>query len=187
MAASGVGKSLLPPDMSISWIPVSFSSQFLLDVELHELDGEKRVGVRKALLDSGAATLFISKDFVRRNRLTAKRLPQPIPLRNVDDSYNTSGPITHYVDMDMVIKGHKERATFFVANIGKDDIIIGIDWLNFHNPLIDFSGKGISFPRCPPSCGNQAMRVAKASPSQQIVEKRVSLRGSRTTERSEVG
>ena len=39
-----------------------------------------------------------------------------------------------------------------IADIGKKDIFIGHDWLQHHNPEIDWQDKKIKFSRCPRVC-----------------------------------
>ena len=39
-----------------------------------------------------------------------------------------------------------------VADIGKKDIFIGHDWLQHHNPEIDWQDNKIKFSRCPGVC-----------------------------------
>lgn len=34
----------------------------------------------------------------------------------------------------------------------KHDVFLGYDWLEYHNPLLDFRAKSLAFTRCPPSC-----------------------------------
>ena len=47
---------------------------------------------------------------------------------------------------------HTELAKFYIAKIGKEDIILGTDWLLEHNPEVDWHTYRLHFTRCPPSC-----------------------------------
>ncbi|KAJ3897005.1 hypothetical protein F5879DRAFT_814302, partial [Lentinula edodes] len=40
-----------------------------------------------------------------------------------------------------------------VTNLGKTDIFLGIDWLRYHNPSIDWKESTLTFERCPDKCG----------------------------------
>jgi predicted aspartyl protease len=106
----------------------------------------------KAMLDCGASTLFISQKVVERKHLPRRKLPEPIHLQNVDLTENKIGQITHEVELDLQINKHITRERFLIADIGKDDVIIGIDWLKKHNPEIDWSQGRIVFSRCPSDC-----------------------------------
>ena len=47
---------------------------------------------------------------------------------------------------------HTKSARFYIAEIGKEDIILGTDWLLEHNPEVDWHAYRLHFTRCPPSC-----------------------------------
>ena len=57
---------------------------------------EKQVQVR-ALVDSGATTLFIDTDFVKKHRLVTSCLEHSIKVTNADRTPNKAGQITHLV------------------------------------------------------------------------------------------
>ena len=96
----------------------------------------------KGLLDCGATDLFIGSDFMKRNHLTTKQLSRPIPVYNVDSSPNEAGSISEVWEMIFQYHKHSEHATFAVTSLGKQDIILGLTWLQRHNPKVDWaSGK----------------------------------------------
>ena len=39
-----------------------------------------------------------------------------------------------------------------MAETGKEDVILGTNWLLEHNPEVDWHAYGLHFTRCPPSC-----------------------------------
>ena len=83
-----------------------------------------------AMVDSGASTIFLSKDFTKRNRVKTSWLTQAIPLYNIDGSRNKMGDITHVAELGLMVGNHwEEKIIFTVADIGSEDLIIGIDWL----------------------------------------------------------
>ncbi|VDC04149.1 unnamed protein product [Peniophora sp. CBMAI 1063] len=47
---------------------------------------------------------------------------------------------------------HEERVQLLVADIGNHDIILGTDWLDTHNPEVDWSQDRVDMTRCPPEC-----------------------------------
>ncbi|KZV89739.1 hypothetical protein EXIGLDRAFT_597567, partial [Exidia glandulosa HHB12029] len=65
-----------------------------------------------------------------------------VPVYNADGSLN--GHIKEYVELRIIIRDsagneHAERCDLPVANLaGKHDIFLGFDWLEQHNPLIDW-------------------------------------------------
>lgn len=78
-----------------------------------------------------------------------KKLPRPIPVYNADNTLNTDGPISEYVELRMQIKDHNEIIQLAVTNLGKSDLFIGHEWLKLHNPSIDWKESSIVFDRCP--------------------------------------
>lgn len=51
----------------------------------------------RAMLDSGATGLFISKRYAEHAKIPLRRLQQNLPLHNIDGSSNKAGVITHFV------------------------------------------------------------------------------------------
>ena len=49
----------------------------------------------EALIDSGAEGQFIDIEFAKRHKLKLIPLKHPIPVRNVDNTPNSQGPIRH--------------------------------------------------------------------------------------------
>jgi len=93
------------------------------------LQGKNRKAEVKALVDSGASTLFLSENFVKKHGVVTHPLGKEIPVRNIDGSNNASGPIKCFAELTLRMKDHEEKAAFMVTDIGTDDVVIGIDWL----------------------------------------------------------
>ena len=62
----------------------------------------------------------------------------------------TLQPITYHVTLSLVIGDHSEDLTFQVIKLTPAPIILGMTWLEFHNPRINWSTKKIAFDR--PEC-----------------------------------
>jgi hypothetical protein len=106
----------------------------------------------KALLDSGCTGSCVNKDFVKKHQLNTTKLPKSIPVFNADGSLNIAGRLTHTVKLKVTIGGHTEIMDFRVSNLGSSDIFLGHDWLQHHNPEIDWKEKIIKFSHCPGLC-----------------------------------
>jgi hypothetical protein len=106
----------------------------------------------KALLDSSATSMFIDWQFVHLNRLKTQILPFPIKVYNMDGSLNQGGSITEEVTLMMSHKGHKQKATFEVCNLGKAIIIVSHPWLQKHNPDINWETGQVKMTWCPLEC-----------------------------------
>ena len=90
-------------------------------------------------------------------------LEYPILVYNVDGSCNSVGSITHEATLIMIHKGHREKVTFEICNLGKVNLIIGYTWLKKHNPEIDWNTGEIKFTRCPPECNMAKPEKKKAA------------------------
>ena len=115
------------------------------------LDTEERFDI-KALLDSGCMSSAISKQFVNKHQINTIKLPRAITATNADGTINAGGKITDMVRLKVKIQDHEEIMELTVADIGKKDIFIRHDWLQHHNPEIDWQDKKIKFSRCPGVC-----------------------------------
>ena len=75
-----------------------------------------------------------------------------MPVYNADGSLNMDG-IEGFVSVCMMIRDHSELIELGVTNLGAIDVFIGLDWLQFHNPSIDWDQSTLTFNRCPKQCG----------------------------------
>ena len=123
----------------------------MVKVSLKTLDTHRMVDVN-ALLDSGATGMFMDRKFAEGNAITMRQLERPIRMYNVDGTLNQGGSITHEGSLMLSHKGHKEKATFKVCDLGKSTVIIGYTWLQKHNPDINWKTGDINFTRCPREC-----------------------------------
>jgi len=83
--------------------------------------------------------------------LKTYKFERAIPLLNIDGTPNTAGKISHYTYLDLYIPyagGHKSRSIFAVTDIDDQDVILGIDWLQKHNPTIDWKHGSITLHCC---------------------------------------
>ena len=101
-------------------------------------EGDKEGVVTEALLDSSATGLVMSEEFARRYKFKKTKLERPVYVRNVDGMLNYVEPIVHTVEVEIFFKGHKERTLIDVIGGQKWSIILGIPWLAYYNPEIDW-------------------------------------------------
>jgi len=107
-----------------------------MQIEVEKIDTHEGVLV-KALLDSGATGFFMSKKCAERGGFKLIKLGRPIIVRNVDSTGNSGGSITHEVEVNLYFKGHVERVRMDVCDLEKTEVILGMPWLQVHNPEID--------------------------------------------------
>ncbi len=67
-----------------------------------------------------------------------RKIERPIYVRNIDGSFNKEGPIEHIVEVKIYYQGHRERTEIDVIRGQKWNMILGMPWLAYHNPKIDW-------------------------------------------------
>jgi len=90
-----------------------------------------------ALIDSGAMNNLIHNNIVDQHNLLTSTLPVPINARNANGSLNQGGPIVKLVT-GILNAGLNTPTSFLVANLGKNEAILGYPWLTINNPNIDW-------------------------------------------------
>ena len=111
----------------------------------------------KALLNSGAEGIIIDHKFARRHNLTLWTLVHPIPVGNVDGTPNRQGTVKHTTIQWLRIKSltnafHEETAELYITSLRDHDIILGTDWLQAHNPKVNWAKPWLALTRCPTTC-----------------------------------
>ena len=126
----------------------------MIKIGLERLDTQEGITV-EALLDSGATGLVMSSEFARKKGFKLKKLERPMQVRNVDGSFNREGPIENMVEVNIYYKGHVERTEIDVIGGQKWGVILGMPWLERHNPEINWKTGEVKMTRCPEECGRQ--------------------------------
>ena len=114
----------------------------------------------KALLDSGTTGMFMDKRMAAKHRFKLQRLERPVAVRNVDGTNNSGGAITHQVEVNVYYKSHVERMRMDMCDLEKIDVILGMLWLQAHNPEINWETGKVKMTRCPLLCGRN-MKLEK--------------------------
>ena len=114
-----------------------------------------------AMVDSGASCCFVNLHFVAGLDLPTVQKRRPMRLRTIDNSEICSGLITEEVHLRVVLEEHVETVVFDVADIGDDNLILGVNWLRRHNPSIDWERSTVQFnsPFCRATCLGVEPRV----------------------------
>ena len=93
----------------------------------------------KALLDSGANTIYIDKAYAQRMKLPLTPLSNPVPVYNIDGMRNATRSITLCAEIIIRFQEHREKVTAVVTDLEKNQMILGYTWLSCHNPEIDWT------------------------------------------------
>jgi hypothetical protein len=80
-------------------------------------------------------------------------LKSPIKVRNVDGTYNENGAITERCLIPFRINDRIMTKWFYVTALGDQNLILGLPWLEKHNPIIDWTEH---------SWGGQILPLAKS-------------------------
>ena len=112
------------------------------------MDTHKGITI-KALLDSGATGMFMDQRMAVRHGFRLQKLERPIVVKNINGTNNSAGSITHQVEVNVYYKNHVERIRIDVCNLGRTDIILGMPWLQAHNPEINWKTEEVKMTMCP--------------------------------------
>ena len=123
-----------------------------LDIRVEKVDMHKGITV-KVLLNSGTTGMLMDQKMVARHGFRLQKLERLIVVRNVNGTNNSVGAITHQVEVNMYYKSHVERIRMDVCDLGKTDVILGMLWLQAHNPKINWEIGEVKMTRYPPLCG----------------------------------
>jgi len=158
----------LPKLLLISALDARGTS-LLLPVEIGTTDMSELHSI-EALLDCGATGSLINRDFVCSKGMNTWTLSHNIPVFNVNGSPNEAGQISEVVDVVLRYKTHSERMLLAISRLGKQNLILGYDWLKNHNPKIDWKKGEVEMTHCPLHCeGGHALR------KEQTCQKRIEL------------
>jgi len=90
-----------------------------------------------------------------------QKLERPIMVRNVDRTNNSREAITHQVEANVYYKGHVERMRMDICDLGKMEVILGMPWLQAHNPEINWETREVKMMKYPPLCSRTRSRGVK--------------------------
>ena len=97
-----------------------------------------------ALVDTGASGFaFISTSVCNRLHLKPKALQSSVSLIGFEGK--RSSLVTHKVSFSLAIGRHVEELSAFVIDSCKNDLILGLPWLERHNPYVNWKEHTITF------------------------------------------
>ena len=97
-----------------------------------------------SFIDSGASGhAFVTKAFAQRLALPISPLTIPVPLAGFE------GPqiddLTEFTSLELEINGHKETLVAYVLKTSKHELMLGLPWLEKHNPYINWKDHTLTF------------------------------------------
>ncbi len=132
-----------------------------IDVQIKILGNGTKIATA-ALVDSGCTSSAINRAFVKKHNIPTYATAAPIPVYNADGTRNQGGSITRYAEICLTIGDHTERIDLAVTELGDRQIFLGHDWLNRHNPIINWKSGKLTFARC--QCRGPSFVLPDADP-----------------------
>jgi len=114
----------------------AYRASFILPVEL-TIDTNKVHSI-KALLDCGATSSFIDKNFICTKGINTQNISYSILVFNMDRFPNKAGQISEVVNIILQYNFHSEWMLLVVSSLGKQNLILGYSWLKNCNPEVDW-------------------------------------------------
>ncbi|OMJ14567.1 Retrotransposon-derived protein PEG10 [Smittium culicis] len=101
----------------------------------------------KAMIDSGASGMFINKKLAKAFAIPTVPKKDPVYVEFIDGSPLNEGPITHEtIPLKIQITNdHWEETTFEILSSNHADMILGLPWLERHEPTINWAKRKILF------------------------------------------
>ena len=127
-------------DVLIRSVIVRSNSENKLSIPLHSCQNVESAEI-EVLIDSGAEGKFVDEIIVPE--YSCQNLLKPIKVRNIDGSLNVDGNIKQEVRIRFKINDIKFDEWFYITNLGDQQMILGMPWLEAHNPLINWKKKTI--------------------------------------------
>ncbi|TEA30057.1 hypothetical protein DBR06_SOUSAS41410011, partial [Sousa chinensis] len=99
------------------------------------------------MVDSGSYRNSIDHSVVLREKLPIRNNIFPLMLETVDGRPLINGPITKETPpVEVKIGNHVEELQFDIIHAPRYPLILGIHWLETHDPNIEWSTRTVSFP-----------------------------------------
>jgi len=122
--------STLIDDLNISHVTVCSISKRRISIPIR-VETENNTEKFTALIDCGAEGLFIDKGI---SHLWQKQKTRPTKVQNVDSTLNIEGMIMEKCLITFDMNGKCMTKWFSITALGNQKIILGLPWLEKHNP-----------------------------------------------------
>lgn len=99
-----------------------------------------------SLIDTGCSGYAsIDETFARYHSFSFNILKTPRTLKVIEGRSISLGRVTYGCRLQLSIDSHHETATFFVTKLGSYPVVLGIPWLQRHDPELQFKDNTILF------------------------------------------
>ncbi|QRW19985.1 Retrotransposable element Tf2 protein [Rhizoctonia solani] len=111
---------------------------------------EKQADTLEVLIDSGTTSSFLHPCTVELLRLPLIDLPSPQTVAMLDGLSPQAGKIWKKANLTFSLDGKHMTETFLICSTGSHAAILGLKWLDAHNPEIDWNQRTLTFPHATP-------------------------------------
>ncbi|CAJ0966905.1 unnamed protein product [Ranitomeya imitator] len=121
-----------------------------------------------AFVDSGAALNLMDLEFARRCGFFLEPLQCPIPLRGIDATPLAKNKPQYWTQLTMCMApAHQEDIRFLVLHNLHDVVVLGLPWLQVHNPVLDWKSMSVSSWGCQGVHGDVPfLSISSSTPSE---------------------
>ncbi|CAJ0935824.1 unnamed protein product [Ranitomeya imitator] len=121
-----------------------------------------------AFVDSGAALNLMDLEFARRCGFFLEPLQYPIPLRGIDATPLAKNKPQYWTQLTMCMApAHQEDIRFLMLHNLHDVVVLGLPWLQVHNPVLDWKSMSVSGWGCQGVHGDvPLLSVSPSTPSE---------------------
>ena len=147
-------RSVQPVSSTGSISSKEVSKVFLAQVEVHT-SSQRQVHVF-ALLDTGANSCFMDREFALSQKISLHKLPYPASVVVIDGRPIASGPIVEESEPVRIVLGDLACIiSFNIISSPEHPLVLGLPWFELHNPSIDWQRRIIR------SCQSQGKEVSQ--------------------------
>jgi len=131
----------------------------MIKVRIQRADGKECATT--SLVDSGASENFIDRAYAEASGIQMQQKAVPRRVLTVDGSEVTVRPVTHDVQIHLMINHHEEDIWLHCIMIGNPPIILGLPWLKLYDPAIRWKNHTVKFhsDHCTQKCLPSSLRA----------------------------
>ena len=97
-----------------------------------------------ALLDSGANSCFMDRNFAQAHQISLRKLPCPVSVVVIDGRPIASGNIIEELEpVNIVLDNLACVVSFNIISIPEHPIVLGLPWFELHNPDIHWNKRNL--------------------------------------------
>ncbi|CAJ0950214.1 unnamed protein product [Ranitomeya imitator] len=121
-----------------------------------------------AFVDSGAALNLMDLEYAKRCGFFLEPLQCPIPLRGIDATPLAKNKPQYWTQLTMCMApAHQEVIRFLVLHNLHDVVVLGLPWLQVHNPVLDWKSMSVSSWGCQGVHGDVPfLSISSSTPSE---------------------